>query len=334
MAAPFRLDLAVWALRRRPHNAVDGWDGTTWRRTVVTGSGPAELAVRQEQGPAGPRLLAELRRSGPPPGASTTAEAARLVEKILGLRADLSGFYALAGGDPRLAPLAHRFAGMRPPRFPTVFEALVNAVACQQLSLTVGIHLLNRLASRYGAAPVRPGGEPAFPAPAQLAGADQQGLRELGFSGSKARTIILLARRSDDGADLDDLEQLGDDEVRAELLALPGIGRWSAEYTMLRGLGRWHVLPGDDVGARNNLRRRFGLAGDGGYDAIAELSQAWWPYGGLVYFHLLLDSLAGSGAIGGDGLGGDGPSGDGPSGDADPSAGPATNAAPHHKEVA
>ena len=43
------------------------------------------------------------------------------------------------------------------------------------------------------------------------------------------------------------------------LLGLPGIGRWSAEYVMLRGLARYHVLPGDDVGARNNLRRRFGL---------------------------------------------------------------------------
>ena len=81
------------------------------------------------------------------------------------------------------------------------------------------------------------------------------------------------------------------------LLGLPGIGRWSAEYVMLRGLARHHVLPGDDVGARNNLRSRFGLAEDAGYDAVATLSRRWQPYAGLVYFHLLLDALAARGYL-------------------------------------
>ena len=55
--------------------------------------------------------------------------------------------------------------------------------------------------------------------------------------------------------------------------------------------------PVDDVGARNNLRRRFGLPSTAGYDAVAELARAWWPYGGLVYFHLLLDALATAGHV-------------------------------------
>jgi len=76
------------------------------------------------------------------------------------------------------------------------------------------------------------------------------------------------------------------------LLGLPGIGRWSAEYVMLRALARYHVLPGDDVGARNNMRRRFGLPWDAGYDEVAGFSRRWHPYEGLVYFHLLLDALA------------------------------------------
>ena len=81
------------------------------------------------------------------------------------------------------------------------------------------------------------------------------------------------------------------------LLSLTGVGRWSAEYTLLRGLGRYHVLPGDDVGARNNLRCRFGLAAGADYDAVAALSRRWQQYGGLVYFHLLLDALASSGHL-------------------------------------
>ena len=117
-------------------------------------------------------------------------------------------------------------------------------------------------------------------------------LRPLGFSGAKARTIVGLARQVDSGQlDLDALEHLDDDAARQALIASPGIGRWSAEYTLLRGLGRLQVLPGDDVGARNNLRRRFGLSPSAGYDGMAALSKSWWPYGGFVYFHLLLDAL-------------------------------------------
>ncbi len=296
--APFRLDLTVWALRRRPHNAVDGWDGTWYRRTLVLGGRPVEVAVRQCPGASLPRLAVELRAKGRTPGPSAAVEAQCLLERTLGLGADLAGFYALAERDPRLAGLARRFVGMRPPRFPSVFEAVVNAVACQQLSLAVGIHLLNRLARRYG--PVGPGGDGAagFPGAEALAAANPRDLRSLGFSQAKATAITRIARAVVDGeVDLDGLEGAKDQAAVAMLTSLPGIGRWSAEYTLLRGLGRWHVLPGDDVGARNNLSRRFGLAPDAGYAEVSELSQSWWPYGGLVYFHLLLDSLAEAGHL-------------------------------------
>ena len=96
---------------------------------------------------------------------------------------------------------------------------------------------------------------------------------------------------------LEALRNEPDDIALAALLELPGIGRWSAEYTLLRGLGRYHVLPGDDVGARNNLRRRFELPLSAGYDDVVELARIWWPYGGLVYFHLLLDALAAAGQL-------------------------------------
>ena len=55
----------------------------------------------------------------------------------------------LAEADARLGVLARRFRGMKPPRFATVFEAIVNGFACQQLSLEVGLELLNRLAAKY-----------------------------------------------------------------------------------------------------------------------------------------------------------------------------------------
>lgn len=297
---PFRLDLTVWALRRRPHNTIDAWDGTTYTRTLVAEGTPLLVAVRQQTdgGPRRVRLAVELRRRGEAPSEAGRAEVRRTLEQMLGLGIDLVGFYELAAADDRLAGLAKRFRGVRPPRFASVFEALVNAVACQQLSLTVGIHLLDRLAAVYGPEVALRGARPGFPTAERLAAAEPSHLRRLGFSLTKARTLVGLARRVAAGTlDLDALAQADDEAATAALVALPGIGRWSAEYVLLRGLGRLGVLPGDDVGARNNLRRRFELPASAGYDEVVALAEGWWPYGGLVYFHLLLDALAVAGHL-------------------------------------
>jgi DNA-3-methyladenine glycosylase II len=71
-----------------------------------------------------------------------------VISRVLGLRVDLTHWYDTAATDAALRPLADRFRGMKPPRFPTIFEAVVNAFACQQLSLEVGLELLNRLTKR------------------------------------------------------------------------------------------------------------------------------------------------------------------------------------------
>ena len=287
--APFRLDLTVWTLRRRGHNQVDQYDGTWYRRLLAVDGAAVGVAVRQ----LGPRL--EIVARGEPQAVSP--EALHLVGvtlvDILGLGKELAGFYRVRK-EPWLEELARRFRGMRPPRFPSVFEAAVNAVVCQQLSLVVGIHLLNRLAARFGTRPPRAidGWGPGAPEMGRLAGADWQSLRELGLSGSKSRSLVAIAQALS-GADFasEALAAMPDQQLEERLRSLPGIGRWSAQYVMLRGLGRWSILPGDDVGAQNALRRRFQLPGRPGYEEVQELAQAWRPYAGLVYFHLLLAGL-------------------------------------------
>ncbi len=69
---------------------------------------------------------------------------------MLGLDRDLSDFYKLARGDTHLRELAERLRGMKPVRYATVFEAFANAVACQLVSLSAGMHVLNRLANAFG----------------------------------------------------------------------------------------------------------------------------------------------------------------------------------------
>jgi DNA-3-methyladenine glycosylase II len=290
--APFRLDLTAWALRRRPHNAIDRWDESTYRRVVAIEDGPVALSVTQEGTPEAPRLsiLMAGRRIDEP----SEQLAQRALNGLLGLHVDLAPFAAMAASDPWLGPLAARMRGLKPPRFPTVFEALVNGVACQQLSLDVGIRLLNRLTAERGRpVPEDPDGMRGFPGPEELASAEPGEFKRLGFSYAKARAIVEAARAIAAGdLDLEGLEQLEDPAAIERLTSLRGIGRWTAEYVLLRGLGRLHVFPGDDVGAQNKLRRLFDIDTELDYDRVKRLVGRWYPYAGVVYFHLLLDSLS------------------------------------------
>jgi len=296
---PFRLDLTAWALRRRARNRIDIWDGDTYRRALVVDGQP--LAVEVTQLPRRRLSTLTLTISGLPGTLSENrvALARQVVETGLGLRVDLRPFYRLARRDPHLAGLVTRFRGLKPPRFPSLFEALVNAVACQQLSLEVGITLLNRLTDAHGIAiaGVRPP-LAAFPEPAALAVAFPADLRQLGFSNRKAETLVRLAVAVLDGSlDELDLSSLPRAEASAALQGLSGIGRWSAEYALLRGLGRLEVYPGDDVGARNKLRGFLGLSEPPDYATVNQLTAPWAPFQGMVYFHLLLQGLAERGTL-------------------------------------
>ena len=295
--APFRLDFTVWALRRRGRNAIDRWDGTTYRRIVVIEGRPTEIAVRQSGSSAEPRLIVTTVPSPrTPPGRQRLRS---IIDHLLGPRIDLAEWYRLAARDPRLRILAERFRGVKPPRFPSVFEALVNAFACQQLSLEVGLELLNRLAAvcdvrRGPASDVHYG----FPSPRNVALGSPAKYQAIGFSRQKVRALLTLARaieRRD--VDIETLPRKDDATVCGELLALRGVGRWSAEYVMLRGLGRLHVFPGDDVGAQKRLARWLGRSAPLDYAGVRKAVAPWQPYAGLAYFHLLLDGLSNAGVL-------------------------------------
>jgi DNA-3-methyladenine glycosylase II len=296
-AAPFRLDLTVWTLRRRPHNIIDRWDGETYRRTLTLAGTPIEVAVIQTGPPETPRIRVTVH--GSPLRSEGKQFVTAALERLLGLRTDLTAFYRLASLDTELGSLAQRFRGMKPPRFLSVFEGVVNAIANQQVTLTVGILLLGRLSEGHGLAVVGEGGSAhAFPRPEDLASLAPDALRQLGFSRQKGRAMIELAQNSDDEhSHLERLTALPDEEVVASLCRLRGVGRWSAEYVLLRTLGRLHVFPGDDVGARNNLQRWLSLAKPLDYAEVGHVLARWQPYQGLIYFHLLLNGLADAGHL-------------------------------------
>lgn len=265
---PFRLDLTVWALRRRPSNGIDRWDGVTYSRVLVMREHPFLVTLTQH----GTGLEGTITGSGVSTSVQSCVTAA--LERLLGLHQDLHEFYACAARDPRLNGLAQRFSGLKPSRLPTVFEALLNGIPCQQLSVTVGILLLSRLAQCCGLGVL---GFHACPRPEDLVRVSPEQLRRLGYSRQKSRAILDLAHGCADRAiDLEALSGLNDADAMTRLLELRGVGRWTAEYVLQRWLHRSTSMD---------------------YQAVHRALARWKPYSGLIYFHLLLDRLEEAGLV-------------------------------------
>jgi 3-methyladenine DNA glycosylase/8-oxoguanine DNA glycosylase len=167
-----------------------------------------------------------------------------VVRAVLGLPFELEPFYAWAAEDEILAPIVSRLVGFRPSLSPDPFEMLVGAITSQQVSLFSALAIRNGLIERFG---TRAAEAWAFPTRERLAAAREEELVAVGFSWRKAEYIVALARSD---VDLDGLAALPDDEVRATLVALRGIGEWTADWFLARYLARPHAWPAGDLALR------------------------------------------------------------------------------------
>lgn len=284
ISPPFRLDYTIWVLRRREKNTIDRWDSQHYQRVLTINEKPVLVKVSQ---PHPNHLLIKAYTKHQIAKLETSVK--KILTTMLGTNRDLTQFYKLVKQNRSLIPLADRLLGVKPTRYPSLFEALVNAISCQQITLDLGILLLNRLSNHFG---VKFDGQSAFPTPVALAQVNEADLKPLGFSRQKARAIISLAKiLTEDEHFFAEIENLTNEQAMAFLTQLRGIGRWSAEYVLLRGLGRLEVFPGDDVGAQKNLMLWLKLNKRPDYEKAAKLLQSCYPYAGLIYLLLLLDKL-------------------------------------------
>jgi len=285
--APYRLDLTANVLRRLSTNVVDRFDGTTYRRLIGDAKAPALLSVTQT-GPT--ELTVDVTASG-----KKRFDPAALVERMLGIDVDLEPFYRGAAGVAWLAPLVAGARGVKPPRYPTVWEACVNAIVYQQISIHAAGAILRRVIERY-AAPVTidDGQLYAFPGPQTLIDADAEELRGLGLSINKVVSVRAVARAILDGAiDEAALMLLPTPELMAALVEHRGIGPWTAAVIALRGFGRLDLFPMNDSGVARSVRD---LSGSSSVDVEALLAQLG-EQRGMLYYHLLLGRLVARGAV-------------------------------------
>jgi DNA-3-methyladenine glycosylase II len=202
-----------------------------------------------------------------------------VVRRVLGFDFDLVAFSAWAAGEELLAPLVVRFAGFRPTLAPDPFEMLVGAITAQQVSLFAAVAIRNRLVERLGE---RVGRVWAFPARERIAAASEEELFSLGFSRRKAEYVIGLARSD---LDLAALGLLPDDEVKAHLTALRGLGEWTADWFLARYLGRPRAWPAGDLALRKAVRALYGDVD------VRAMGERFDPFQNLTAHYLLAQFL-------------------------------------------
>jgi DNA-3-methyladenine glycosylase II len=159
-----------------------------------------------------------------------------------------------------------------------LFGALVFQVTGQQLSVPATRHTLARIEALFGG---------RLPAPAELLEVDPGSLREAGLSWRKISTLRDLAGRMADGRlDPDELSGLPDDELLAELTAIPGIGPWTVQGAMLIALGREDVVLPGDLALRKAIQAAYQLGHLPTQQEVLDIAGPWRPYRSLATSYL------------------------------------------------
>ena len=241
---PMDLGRTLDFLAQRAIPGVEEYDGTTYRRTLRLphGAGLAALA-------AGPGYVrASLRLAD---HRDLPAAVARL-RRLLDLDADPTAVDEALAGQPALAELVRQRPGLRSPGTVDGFEMALRAVVGQQISVAGARTVLGRLVAEHGQPAFA--GSPAellFPTPAVVAAVDPAGLP---MPAARGRTIVTIAQAMaagelglDAGADRE--------ATRRQLLELPGVGHWSADYLLMRAVGDPDVYLGTDLGVRRAIGR-------------------------------------------------------------------------------
>jgi len=267
---PFHAEALLDFLAAHVLPGVETVDGRTYARVLRLPHGLGVMALDVQDDHVGCELeLTDLR---------DTAVAIGRARRMLDLDADPVAIDAVLGADPELRDLVAAAPGLRVPSHVDGFEVAVRTIVGQQVSVAGANTVLGRHVPTRGtpvdiALAAVHGLTHAFPAPEAFADADPTAM---GMPHSRARTIVDLSRAVADGTLR--LEAGGDrDAVRAQLLAMRGIGPWTADYVVMRALAHPDVLLTTDLVLRRELDRR---------GITPEDTERWRPWRSYAGMHL------------------------------------------------
>jgi DNA-3-methyladenine glycosylase II len=188
----------------------------------------------------------------------------------------------LSGACPRFAALIQRVGppGLRIERGRGLYEALVRAIAHQQLHGKAAEAILGRFVALYP--------DEAFPSPELVLETRDEILRGCGFSAAKLAAIRDICAKTVDGTvpTRRQASRLSDDALIERLTTIRGVGRWTVEMLLIFTLGRPDVLPVDDFGVREGYRVLYDLEVQPKPRALADLALPWAPHRSMATWYL------------------------------------------------
>jgi len=242
-----------------------------------------------------PELSVELKSNE-----SISTKDKKLIEEtvfsLYNLKFDLTPFYDEVKADKVMATLIRQLRGLKNPTTPTVFEALVDSIIEQQISLNVAHVLERNVIKTFGAQlTINDKIYYAYPTPQNIAAATVEQLRNCGLSMRKSEYIHDISSSIVDGnLDLDKYKNYEDaEEIIKELCKIRGIGVWTAELTMLRGMNKLEAMPADDLGLRRHIAHYY--CNDRKISGIEarRIAEKWGKWKGLAGYYLIIASKLG-----------------------------------------
>lgn len=158
------------------------------------------------------------------------------------------------------------------------FALLVRSIVSQQISTAAARTILSRLTDHVA---------PHKISATAIAALSIDQLRSLGVSQQKATYVLDLARHVNDGLlDLSRLSRMTDDQIIESLVAVKGIGVWTAQMFLIFAIGRLDVLPVGDLGIKNAIARRYGFEESPTSSEMIAVAQPWRPYASIASWYL------------------------------------------------
>ena len=276
---PFNFELtAGYHTYFQSRYGTDTMEDSVYRRLLDLDDKLVLASVRSIGTLDAPELALELQ--GPELSPDDVESATDRVSWLLGVDQDLAPFYELGRADQAMAGLVEQFYGLHLPHTASVFEALVLAVLGQQISTSVARIIRTLLIETFGPSAEFDGETYyAFPRPASIWASSPAELHTMKLTQRKSEYVHGLAGSAlDPEMGLECLEELTDREIVEKLVALRGVGMWTAQWALIRAVGRPDALPLGDLALRRVVSRLF-MDGEDVNDAkVEEIAQRWSPY--------------------------------------------------------
>ena len=276
---PFNFELtAGYHTYFQSRYGTDTMEDSVYRRLLDLDDKLVLASVRSIGTLDAPELALELQ--GPELSPDDVESATDRVSWLLGVDQGLAPFYELGRADQAMAGLVEQFYGLHLPHTASVFEALVLAVLGQQISTNVARIIRTLLIETFGPSAEFDGETYyAFPRPASIWASSPAELHTMKLTQRKSEYVHGLAGSAlDPEMGLECLEELTDREIVEKLVALRGVGMWTAQWALIRAVGRPDALPLGDLALRRVVSRLF-MDGENVNDAkVEEIAQRWSPY--------------------------------------------------------